>query len=148
MDDLSARLVKDFKRYLIAKEKVKKDTIQILRAEILNKSKELQKDLSEQEMLEIIAKEIKQKRDSILEFEKAQRKDLVDKAYEEIETLEQYMPKLLDIEELKVIVKETASEINAVNKKDMGRLIKEVKQQVGVRADGKTISDLVKQILL
>lgn len=148
MDDLSARLVKDFKRYLIAKEKVKKDTIQILRAEILNKSKELQKDLSEQEMLEIIAKEIKQKRDSILEFEKAQRKDLVDRAYEEIETLEQYMPKLLDIEELKVIVKETASEINAVNKKDMGRLIKEVKQQVGVRADGKTISDLVKQILL
>lgn len=148
MDDLSTRLVKDFKRYLIAKEKVKKDTIQILRAEILNKSKELQKDLSEQEMLEIIAKEIKQKRDSILEFEKAQRKDLVDRAYEEIETLEQYMPKLLDIEELKVIVKETASEINAVNKKDMGRLIKEVRQQVGVRADGKTISDLVKQILL
>lgn len=146
--DLSNRLVKDFKKYLIAKEKIKKDTIQILRAEILNKSKELQKDLSEQEMLEIIAKEIKQKRDSILEFEKAQRKDLVDKTYEEIETLEQYMPKLLDIEELKVIVKETASEINAINKKDMGRLIKEVKQQVGVRADGKTISDLVKQILL
>ena len=148
MDDLSARLVKDFKRYLIAKEKVKKDTIQILRAEILNKSKELQKDLSEQEMLEIIAKEIKQKRDSILEFEKAQRKDLVDRAYEEIDTLEQYMPKLLDIEELKVIVKETASEINAIDKKDMGRLIKEIKQQVGVRADGKTISDLVKQVLL
>lgn len=148
MTELSNNLLKDFKKYLIAKDTVKKNTVQILRAEILNKSKELQKDLSEQEILEIIAKEIKQKRDSILEFEKAQRKDLVDKAYEEIETLEQYMPKLLDIEELKVIVKETASEINAVNKKDMGRLIKEVKQQVGVRADGKTISDLVKKILL
>lgn len=148
MDDLSARLVKDFKRYLIAKEKVKKDTIQILRAEILNKSKELQKDLSEQEMLEIIAKEIKQKRDSLADFKKADRQDLINQTYEEIDTLEQYMPKLLDIEELKVIVKETASEINAVNKKDMGRLIKEVRQQVGVRADGKTISDLVKQILL
>lgn len=148
MDDLSARLVKDFKRYLIAKEKVKKDTIQILRAEILNKSKELQKDLSEQEMLEIIAKEIKQKRDSLADFKKADRQDLINQTYEEIGTLEQYMPKLLDIEELKVIVKETASEINAVNKKDMGRLIKEVRQQVGVRADGKTISDLVKQILL
>ena len=148
MDDLSTRLVKDFKRYLIAKEKVKKDTIQILRAEILNKSKELQKDLSEQEMLEIIAKEIKQKRDSLADFKKADRQDLINQTYEEIDTLEQYMPKLLDIEELKVIVKETASEINAVNKKDMGRLIKEVRQQVGVRADGKTISDLVKQILL
>lgn len=148
MDDLSARLVKDFKRYLIAKEKVKKDTIQILRAEILNKSKELQKDLSEQEMLEIIAKEIKQKRDSLADFKKADRQDLINQAYEEIDTLEQYMPKLLDIEELKVIVKETASEINAIDKKDMGRLIKEIKQQVGVRADGKTISDLVKQVLL
>lgn len=148
MDDLSARLVKDFKRYLIAKEKVKKDTIQILRAEILNKSKELQKDLSEQEMLEIIAKEIKQKRDSLADFKKADRQDLINQTHEEIDTLEQYMPKLLDIEELKVIVKETASEINAVNKKDMGRLIKEVREQVGVRADGKTISDLVKQILL
>lgn len=148
MDDLSARLVKDFKRYLIAKEKVKKDTIQILRAEILNKSKELQKDLSEQEMLEIIAKEIKQKRDSLADFKKVDRQDLINQTYEEIDTLEQYMPKLLDIEELKVIVKETASEINAVNKKDMGRLIKEVREQVGVRADGKTISDLVKQILL
>lgn len=148
MDGLSARLVKDFKRYLIAKEKVKKDTIQILRAEILNKSKELQKDLSEQEMLEIIAKEIKQKRDSLADFKKADRQDLINQTYEEIGTLEQYMPKLLDIEELKIIVKETASEINAVNKKDMGRLIKEVREQVGVRADGKTISDLVKQILL
>lgn len=148
MDGLSARLVKDFKKYLIAKEKVKKDTIQILRAEILNKSKELQKDLSEQEMLEIIAKEIKQKRDSLADFKKADRQDLINQTYEEIGTLEQYIPKLLDIEELKIIVKETASEINAVNKKDMGRLIKEVREQVGVRADGKTISDLVKQILL
>ena len=119
-----------------------------MRAEILNKSKELQKDLSEQEMLEIIAKEIKQKRDSLADFKKADRQDLINQTYEEIGTLEQYMPKLLDIEELKVIVKETASEINAVNKKDMGRLIKEVRQQVGVRADGKTISDLIKQILL
>lgn len=148
MDDLSARLVKDFKRYLIAKEKVKKDTIQILRAEILNKSKELQKDLSEQEMLEIIAKEIKQKRDSLADFKKADRQDLIDQTYEEIDTLEQYMPKPLGMEELAIIVKETASEINAIDKKDMGRLIKEIKQQVGVRADGKTISDLVKQVLL
>lgn len=148
MDDLSARLVKDFKRYLIAKEKVKKDTIQILRAEILNKSKELQKDLSEQEMLEIIAKEIKQKRDSLADFKKVDRQDLINQTYEEIDTLEQYMPKPLGMEELAIIVKETASEINAIDKKDMGRLIKEIKQQVGVRADGKTISDLVKQVLL
>lgn len=148
MTELSNNLLKDFKKYLIAKDTVKKNTVQILRAEILNKSKELHRDISDEEILEIIAKQIKQKKDSLADFKKADRQDLIDQTYEEIDTLEQYMPKPLSIEELVVIVKETASEINAIDKKDMGRLIKEVKQQTGVRADGKTISDLVKQILL
>lgn len=146
--NLSERLLKDFKKYLIAKDTVKKNTVQILRAEILNKSKELQRDISEEEILEIIAKQIKQKKDNLADFKKAERQDLIDQTCEEIDTLEQYMPKPLSIEELAVIVKETASEINAIDKRDMGRLIKEVKQQAGVRADGRTISDLVKQILL
>lgn len=148
MTELSNNLLKDFKKYLIAKDTVKKNTVQILRAEILNKSKELQRDISDEKILEIIAKQIKQKKDSLADFKKADRQDLIDQTYEEIDTLEQYMPKPLSIEELAIIVKETASEINAIDKKDMGRLIKEVKQQTGVRADGKTISDLVKQILL
>ena len=148
MTELSNNLLKDFKKYLIAKDTVKKNTVQILRAEILNKSKELQRDISDEEILEIIAKQIKQKKDSLADFKKAERQDLIDQTCEEINTLEQYMPKPLSIEELAVIVKETASEINAIDKKDIGRLIKEVKQQTGVRADGKTISDLVKQILL
>lgn len=148
MTELSNNLLKDFKKYLIAKDTVKKNTVQILRAEILNKSKELQRDISDEEILEIIAKQIKQKKDSLSDFKKADRQDLIDQTYEEIDTLEQYMPKPLSIEELAIIVKETASEINAIDKRDMGRLIKEVKQQAGVRADGKTISDLVKQILL
>ena len=148
MTELSNNLLKDFKKYLIAKDTVKKNTVQILRAEILNKSKELHRDISDEEILEIIAKQIKQKKDSLADFKKAERQDLIDQTCEEINTLEQYMPKPLSIEELAVIVKETASEINAIDKKDMGRLIKEVKQQTGVRADGRTISDLVKQILL
>lgn len=148
MTELSNNLLKDFKKYLIAKDTVKKNTVQILRAEILNKSKELHRDISDEEILEIIAKQIKQKKDSLADFKKADRQDLIDQTYEEIDTLEQYMPKPLSIEELAIIVKETASEINAIDKRDMGRLIKEVKQQTGVRADGRTISDLVKQILL
>ena len=148
MTELSNNLLKDFKKYLIAKDTVKKNTVQILRAEILNKSKELHRDISDEEILEIIAKQIKQKKDSMADFKKAERQDLIDQTCEEINTLEQYMPKSLSIKELAVIVRETASEINAVDKKDIERLMKEVKQQVGVRADGKTISDLVKQILL
>lgn len=146
--NLSDRLVKDFKKYLIEKLTIPKNTVQVLRADILNKSKELQRDISDEEILEIIAKQIKQKKDSLADFKKADRQDLINQTYEEIDTLEQYMPKPLGMEELAIIVKETASEINAIDKKDMGRLIKEIKQQVGVRADGKTISDLVKQVLL
>ena len=60
--NLSDRLVKDFKKYLIEKLTIPKNTVQLLRADILNKSKELQRELSEEEMLEIVAKQIKQKR--------------------------------------------------------------------------------------
>lgn len=146
--NLSERLIKDFKKYLIEKVTIPKNTVQLLRADILNKSKELQRELSEEEMLEIVAKQIKQKRNALEEFEKCNRQDLVDKTYMEISILNQYMPEPLTLEELGTIIKETASEINAIDKKDIGRLIKEVKKQVGVRAEGKTISDLVNQILL
>ncbi len=146
--NLSNILLQDFKTYLIAKNTIYKNAIQLLRAEILNKSKELHRDLTDTEILELIAKQIKQKKDSIKEFKKANRQDLIDQTYSEIDALSKYMPEPLTLEELKIIVQETASEINAVDKKDIGRLMKEVKQQVGVRADGKTISDLVKQIVL
>ena len=145
--NLSDRLVKDFKKYLIEKVTIPKNTVQLLRADILNKSKELQRELSEEEMLEIVAKQIKQKRSALEEFEKCNRQDLVDKTYMEISILNQYMPEPLTLEELEVIIKETVSEINATSKKDMGRLMKEIKEQVGVRADGKTISQLVSQLL-
>lgn len=145
--NLSDILLQDFKTYLIAKNTIYKNAIQLLRVEILNKSKELHRDLTDTEILELIAKQIKQKKDSIKEFKKANRQDLIDQAYSEIDALSKYMPEPITFEELKVIVQETASEINAVNKKDMGRLIKEVKEQVGVRADGKTISQLVNQLL-
>lgn len=145
--NLSDRLVKDFKKYLIEKLTIPKNTVQLLRADILNKSKELQRELSEEEMLEIVAKQIKQKRSALEEFKKCNRRDLVDKTYMEISILNQYMPEPLTLEELEVIIKETASEINATSKKDMGRLMKEIKEQVGVRADGKTISQLVNQLL-
>lgn len=145
---ISDQLLQDFKKYLIAKETIKKNTIQILRAEILNKSKDLHRDLNEEEILQIIAKEIKQKQDAIDSFKKANRQDLIDQTDEEILTLEKYMPQPLSIDELKAIIAETMSELNIYQKDKMGVLIKEVKSQVGVRADGKTISMLIKKALI
>jgi uncharacterized protein YqeY len=145
---LSEQLVKDFKKYLINKQSVEKNTIQLLRAEILNKSKDLHRDLTEEEILEIISKEIKQKNSAIDEFNNANRQDLVEQTQKEIKTLQVYMPKPLSIEELKSIIAETMSELNIYQKNGMGTIIKEVKSQVGVRADGKTISMLVKEALI
>lgn len=144
---LQEQLALDFKQYLINKETVKKDTVQLLRAEILNKSKDLQKDLSDNEILDIIAKEIKEKKGAIEDFSKAGRQDLVDQTNEEILTLQKYMPAPLTTKELEFIISNVMSELNLYEMKDMGKIIKEVKAEVGVRADGKEISKLVKEVL-
>lgn len=145
---LSEQLLQDFKKYLINKEIIKKNTIQMLRAEILNISKEKHRDLNDTEILQLISKQIKQKKDAIEEFKKANREDLVNQTEEEILTLNIYMPEPLSIEELKSIIAETMSELNIYHLNEMGTLIREVKSQVGVRADGKTISQLVKEVLV
>lgn len=145
---LSEQLLQDFKKYLINKEIIKKNTIQMLRAEILNISKEKHRDLNDTEILQLISKQIKQKKDAIKEFKKADREDLVNQTEEEILTLNIYMPEPLSIEELKSIIAETMSELNIYHLNEMGTLIREVKSQVGVRADGKTISQLVKEVLV
>lgn len=145
---LSEQLMQDFKTYLINKNTTQKNTIQMLRAEILNKSKDLHRDLNEEEILEIIAKEIKQKQGAIDEFRKGNREDLVEQAKEEIETLNKYMPTLLTVEELTNIVLTMKEKIGATTIKDMGNLIKEVKLQVGIRANGKMISEIAKGVLI
>lgn len=145
---LSEQLLQDFKKYLINKEIIKKNTIQMLRAEILNISKEKHRDLNDTEILQLISKQIKQKKDAIEEFKKADREDLVNQTEEEILTLNIYMPEPLSIEELKSIIAETMSELNIYHLNEMGTLIREVKSQVGIRADGKTISQLVKEVLV
>lgn len=145
---LSEQLMQDFKTYLINKNTTQKNTIQMLRAEILNKSKDLHRDLNEEEILEIIAKEIKQKQGAIDEFQKGNREDLVEQAKEEIETLNKYMPTLLTVEELTNIVLTMKEKIGATTIKDMGNLIKEVKLQVGIRANGKMISEIAKGVLI
>lgn len=144
---LQEQLALDFKQYLIDKDTIKKNTVQLLRAEILNKSKDLQKDLSENEILDIIAKEIKEKKGAIEDFQKAGRQDLVDQTNEEIFILQKYMPAPLTTKELEFIISNVMSELNLYEMKDMGKIIKEVKAETGVRADGKEISELVKEAL-
>ena len=98
-------------------------------------------------ILEIIAKEVKSKKDALKDFEKAERQDLIEQTNQEIEVLQQYLPKQLSREEIKVELEKIIAEIGATTMKDMGTIMKEAKAKMGASADGKTINEVAKEIM-
>lgn len=103
--------------------------------------------LEDDEVITILAKEIKQRREAMLEFEKGNRQDLIDQSKAEIEILLKYLPQQLSEEEIKQLVKESAEEVGANSIKDMGKVMSAVKPKVVGKADGKLVSQLVKEYL-
>lgn len=144
---LKENLLKELKEAMQAKDTIKKDTITMLRAAILQVEKDGQKELSEDEMLTIVAKEVKKRKESLGEYEKAGRQDIVDNLNREIEILEVYMPKQLEVEEIREIVKKAISETGATSMRDMGKVMQSVRTETAARADGKVVSDIVKEEL-
>ena len=109
--------------------------------------KDAQTSLSEEQIIEILAREVKMRRDAVAEFEKGQRADLVEQSNFEIETLLSYLPKQLKEDEIIELVENTAKEIGANNMKDMGKLMAALKPLITGKADGKLVSTLVKNYL-
>lgn len=144
---LKDKLMEDFKESIKSENTIRKNCIQLIRAKILQTEKDKQKELNDDEILEVIAKDIKEKKNVIPEFEKGDRQDLVDKTYLEIAILGEYMPKQLTREEVLQIVKNEKESLNLTSMKDMGTLIKAAKAKIGVGSDGKTISEVVKEVL-
>ncbi len=128
-----------------AKEKV--STLRMLNAALKNKQIDRRRALTEEEVVETIRSLIKQRRDSIEQFAKGGRQDLVDKETSEISVLEVYLPQQLSREELDLMVREVITQTGAQGAKDMGKVMKLVIPLVGGRADGKLISELVKNAL-
>ena len=100
--------------------------------------------LEDDKVIEILAKEVKQRKETMLEFEKGNRQDLVNQNKSEIEILLGYLPQQLSEEEILQIVKETATEVGANNMKDMGKLMSAVRPKVVEKADEKLVSQIVK----
>lgn len=105
------------------------------------------KEVADPEVLQILQKQIKQRKESIVQFEKGKRQDLADKEAAELKILESYMPEQLTEEELLKIVKEAIAETGASAKSDMGKVMKVVMPKVAGKADGKTINQLLMQFL-
>jgi uncharacterized protein YqeY len=141
------QLQEDWKQSLKAKDKFRADTISMVKAAILLLVKSGNGEVSDEQVIEILAREVKQRREAIVEFQKGNRQDLVDKANAEIEILLSYLPQQLSNDEIIEIVKTCAVELGASSIKDMGKLMSEVTPKTKGRADGKLVSTIVKEYL-
>ena len=144
---LKEKLLEDLKVSMRDKNVVRKNTVQMVRAAILQIEKDTGNEVDDAKIIDIIAKEMKKKKDAMVDFEKAKRQDLIDQTNEEMKVLEEYLPKQLSKEEIKEIVSKIISDIGATSMKDMGIIMKEAKSEIGAGADGKTINEVVKELL-
>jgi uncharacterized protein YqeY len=141
---LKENLLKELKEAMQAKDTIRKDTITMLRAAILQIEKDTQKELSEDDMLAIVAKEVKKRKESLPEYEKAGRDDIVENLNKEIKILEVYLPEQLTEDEIRELVIVAIKEVGAESPKDMGKVMQNVRAKTQGKADGKVISDIVK----
>ncbi len=144
---LKETLLEDLKSAMKEKDAVTKNTIQMARAAILQVEKDKQITLEDSDILTILAKEVKKRKDSLADYEKGGREDLVEQIKKEIQVLEKYLPKPLSREELEKEIKQIVQEQNATSMKDMGKVMKVAKEKIGTRADGKEINEIVKSLL-
>ena len=145
---LKEKLLEDLKAAMKDKDVTKKNTVQMVRAAILQVEKDKKIEMDDNQVLETIAKEFKKRNDSLADYEKSGREDLIAQIKEEMAVLEQYLPKKLSEEELTEKLKTIISNLGATSMKDMGAVMKEAKAELGVTADGKMINEVVKKLLV
>lgn len=144
---LKERLLEDMKSAMRDKNVVRKNTVQMVRASILQVEKDKKVVLDDEGVMEVIARELKKRRDSLADYEKSGRDDLIESLKEEMDVLLEYMPEQLSREELYDIVAEEIRACGAVSMRDMGKVMQLVLPKVKGRADGKVINEIVKEIL-
>ena len=144
---LKEKLMSDLKDAMKEKDEIKKNTVQMVRAAILQIEKDKGIEVTDEMIVDIIAKEVKKRKDAQVEFEKGGREDLMSQNQKEIEVLSSYLPKQLSMEEIEEIVKVVITEVGATSLKDMGIVMKASKEKIGASADGKSINEAVKKLL-
>lgn len=134
---LKERLQEDWKAAMKARDSFKASTINMARAAILHQEKTDGSKLDDEEVITVLSKEVKQRRDAIIEYQKGNRQDLVDQANNEIQILLEYLPQQLTEDEIRKIIENAVSEVGAVSIKDMGKLMAVIMPQLKGRADVK-----------
>ena len=144
---LKEQLFADLKTAMKEKDTLKKDTVQLIRSGILQFEKDNKVELDDEGVMEIITKQLKSRRDSLPDFVKSGREDLIEKLNKEIEILLSYLPEQLSEEEIAKIVEEAIAETGAASIKEMGKVMGIVNPKLKGRADMKVVGALVKKLL-
>jgi hypothetical protein len=137
----------DLKKSLKAKDEIRISTLRMARSAIKYKEVEQRKKLEDDEILKVLSSLVKQHKDSIEEFKKGRREDLVQRETRELEILQSFMPAQLTEEEVTSVVTRTIAEIGASSMTDMGRVMKMAMERFAGQADGKKINEIVKKLL-
>jgi uncharacterized protein YqeY len=144
---LRERLSDEMKNAMRARDDLRLSTIRLIRSAVKNKDIDLKRELNEQEIVELVASLGKQRRESIRMFREAGRQDLVEKEEKELAVLLEFLPQQLGPEEVAALVEKIIAECGAQGGKDMGRVMKALMPHVAGRADGKMVSDVVREKL-
>jgi hypothetical protein len=145
--ELFTKLQEEMKAAMKSGDKEKLSTIRMLISEIKKVQIDSKKELSDEEIISIMQKYIKQRKEAYAQYEQAGRKDLAEKELKEIEVVQQFLPPPLSEEELIKIVEETIQEVGASSIKEMGKVVRAVMDKVKGRAEGSLISKIVKEKL-
>ena|SRR5215216_1809200 len=142
---LRDRLTNDLKDAMKAKDQLRMDVIRMIKAAMMNKEIELKKDLDDAELSRVMTNLVKQRKESVEQYQKGQRADLAEKEQKEIAIIEAYLPKAVSAEDLRAVIDTVVRETGASNVKDMGAVMKTVMMRLaGQTVDGKQVSDLVR----
>ncbi len=146
---LQDRLTEDMKAAMKEKESGKKrlSVIRMVRSSLKNAEIDKKKELSEEEVIEVISREVKKRKDAMEEYVRAGRQDIADELQEEIEILMPYLPQQLSEEEIRSLVQHVIDEVQPAGPRDMGKVMSKLMPKTKGRADGKLVSQIVKEML-
>lgn len=150
-EEVEGKIKEELNRAIKSKNEVVRSTLRMLLAAVANKEKDKQykknESLTEEEKIDIISSEAKKRREAIVEYEKGNRQDLVDKEKAELEVLQKYLPAQLSEEEIKDMVSQVVEETGAETMQDIGKVMGVLMPKVKGKADGNLVSKIVKELL-
>ena len=144
---LKERLLQDMKEAMRAKDKVRLSTIRMINSLIKNAEIDKRGELTDDEIVQLLMKYAKQRREAIELYEKGGRQDLVEKEKAELAIVESYLPKLLSEEEIRELVREAIEAVGASSPKDLGKIMQYVMPKVKGRAEGALVNKIVREEL-